>query len=517
MPDSLPRETPVLIIGAGPTGLMLACELALAGVVPTLIDSRLQPTGQSRALGFTVRTLEVFEQRGILDRFGDLRTQEAVHFAGLTIPASVLGSTHTPVSQFPQSKTEAVLTDWALSLGVEILRGRTATTLVQDHDAATVQVQSADGRSESVRARYVVGCDGARSTVRSCVGAQTATTPPSVQMLLADVRDCGLPDNPFGVKHEAGMVMSAPLGNGVDRIIVCERGAPLLESGRQVEFADVQRAYQAVVGTPLGDGECLWASSFTDAGSIVDSYRHGRVFLVGDSARTHLPAGGQGMNVAIQDAVNLGWKLAAAVHGHAPTELLDTYDRERRRVGQALLENTQAQGQLFLRGPEVDPLRKILAGLIQIPEVARILGRSVSGLDVRYDMGIPDAPSIVGRRLPPAGMQLKGQTSGVLSSLQKAHGVLLASAATVAHAQEAVVAWSDRVSVLPVVPEPTDDPDLSGVDALLVRPDGYVAWASPGAGTLESALRRWFGDPNTPMRKEQSDGQHPDRRSVVTT
>ncbi|GLY18853.1 FAD-dependent monooxygenase [Kineosporia rhizophila] len=491
--DDFPDQAPVLVVGAGPSGLMLAAELALAGTRPLLIDALETPTGQSRALGFTVRTLEIFQQRGILSRFGELAQQPGVHFAGLRIDSGHLSSPVRPANQYPQSRTEEALAGWAADLGVQAHRPWRLVS-VEPHEGGYRCVLEGPAGRRVVSARFVVGCDGARSRVRESTAIGSRRTEPSVQMLVGDLRGSGLADRPFGVKHRGGMVMSAPLGDGTERVIVCDFSRPFAPQGSGITHEQVRIAYRNVVGEPLDAGECLWASSFTDASALVDAYREGGILLVGDSAHTHLPAGGQGMNVSVQDAVNLGWKLAAVVQGRAPESLLDTYQSERRPVAEELLRNTAAQGQLFLRGPEVDPLREILAGLLQIPSVAARLGDSVSGLDVRYDLGDENASPLVGGRLAP-GVLVDPRTGGDPADELRHGQALLVLLDGAGDPGELEPEARRREPHLRVVAARPVDPGFTSEKALFVRPDGHIAWAGHRLQDLQASLTAWLGTP----------------------
>nr|AAP69582.1 putative FAD-dependent oxygenase [Streptomyces griseoflavus] len=492
--EAIPSHVPVLVVGAGPTGLMLGAELALHGSRPLVIDALPSPSGQSRALGFTVRTLEIFKQRGILGRFQGLAPVPGVHFAGLSIKGDHLSSSMRPANQYPQSKTEQVLAAWAEELGVPVRRPWTLTSM-EPTGTGYRCVLSGPAGQQTVDADYVVGCDGAGSFVREAIGMPTKRTPPSVQMLLGDLRGCGLPDEPFGVKHEKGMVMSAPLGDGTERVIVCDFTQPMRPQGTPVTHDEIKAAYEQVVGSPLADGECLWASSFSDASSLVESYRSGRALLVGDTAHTHLPAGGQGMNVSIQDAVNVGWKLALVSQGRAPDTLLDTYHAERYPVGRELLLNTAAQGQVFLRGPEVDPLREVLRRLLNIREVSVLLADGVSGLDIRYDMGLPEAPPPTGERLPPDVFHVVGTGGDAVEELRHGAALLIVPSPD-SPASSLVAPWRDQVRVVHARPT---DPDWGGEPAAsshwFVRPDGHIAWAGTEFSELSASLSRWLGQP----------------------
>ncbi len=487
----LPAEVPVLVVGAGPTGLMLAGELALAGVQPLLIDALDRPTGQSRALGFTVRTLEIFAQRGIVDRFRGMARQPAVHFAGLLIDGRHVSSPLRPANTYPQSRTEAALAGWAGDLGVVAARPWSFRSFHPTGEGYACLVEGPGGAQE-VTSRFIVGCDGARSRVRCCAGIGSETTGPSVQMVLADLRDSGLPDRPFGVKHRGGMVMSAPLGDGTDRVIVCDFSRPVVSGDEPVTDLEVRAAYRNVVGEPLG-GTCLWASSFTDASALATEYRRGGVLLAGDSAHTHLPAGGQGMNVSIQDVVNLGWKLAAVVQGRAPVELLDTYESERRPVAQRLLRNTAAQGQLFLRGPEVDPLREVIAELISVPGVASVLADSVSGVDVRYSLPGGEAQPLVGTRLPPGVLELEGAPRDGLEELRHGTAILFSLHHNSSLAEEAA-RWEPHLRQVRARVRAAEH-GLAAAEAVLVRPDGHIAWMGSQPHELRQHLATWVGTP----------------------
>ncbi|MEU2394634.1 FAD-dependent monooxygenase [Streptomyces sp. NPDC007369] len=485
-------DSAVVVVGAGPTGLMLAGELRLAGV-PVIVLERLgEPTGQSRALGLTVRTMEVFDQRGLLERLGEVPTNPMGHFGGLLVDFSGLDSSHRTAHSIPQGRTERMLGDWAAGLGADIRRGHEVVAITPDAYGVDLAVRGPDGSSLRLRASYVVGCDGGRSTVRKLGGFGFPGTPGSMEMLLADVRGCEIEAHPFGKRYPGGIAMSAPLGDGIQRVILREHGAaPRTEPAG---FEDVAAAWQRVTGQDIGHAEPVWASSFSDAGRLAASYRRGRVLLAGDAAHIHLPAGGQGMNVGIQDAVNLGWKLAAQVSGWAPPGLLDTYHRERHPVGERLLLNTRAQGLLFLGGDEVQPLREVFGELIAHPDVARHLAHMVTGLEIAYDCG-PGTHPLLGRRLPHQELTGEADTKTSTTELLRAGRGLLLDLAGSAELRRIASAWHGRVEVFTGRPHaPGEDSPFAGTDALLVRPDGHVAWAA-GQDDLPRALHRWFGAP----------------------
>ncbi|MFE2286517.1 FAD-dependent monooxygenase [Streptomyces sp. NPDC059443] len=512
------NDADVIIVGAGPAGLMLAGELRLGGAEVIVTERLERPTGQSRGLGFTARALESFDQRGLVPRFGGLETSPLGHFGGVQFDFTALPDAHFGARGIPQSRTEAVLEDWARELGADIRRGWEFLGLGQDADGVTVTVSTPDGE-QRLRARYLVGADGGNSPVRKAAGFAFPGTDATRGMYLADVVGCSIPPRFLGERVPAGMVMAAPLAEGVDRIIVCEHGAPPADRSQTPEFAEVAAAWQRLTGEDISGGGADWVSSFTDATRQADEYRRGRVLLVGDAAHIHLPAGGQGLSTGVQDSVNLGWKLAATVAGWAPEGLLDTYHGERHPIGARLLNNTLAQGTVFLGGAESEPLRALFTELIALDPVKRHLAGMVSHLDVRYDVGPDEAPDtgtgaatgsatgpgsgaapgtaghahpLLGRRLPPRVLATADGPVATAALLHPARGVLLDLADT-PELREAAAGWKDRVATVTGVPQ---DPEVfAGATAALVRPDGYVAWAGTDPAGLTQALDRWFGIP----------------------
>ncbi|CCH32751.1 FAD-dependent monooxygenase [Actinosynnema sp. NPDC047251] len=481
-------DADVIVVGAGPTGLMLAGELGLAGVRVVVVERLAEPTGQSRGLGFTARAVETFDQRGILPLFGDLETSPIGHFGGVQFDYTVLDDCHFGARGIPQSRTEAVLEEWAGKMGAQVRRGWDLLDVADHGDAVTATVAAPEG-SRTLRAGYLVGCDGGHSAVRELAGFDFPGTPATRGMYLADVVGCDLRPRFLGERLPNGMVMAAPLAPGVDRIIVCEHGTPPADRTDQVDFAEVADAWRRITGEPLAGGRADWVSSFTDATRQVTEYRRGRVLLAGDAAHIHLPAGGQGLSTGVQDAVNLGWKLAAVVRGHAPDGLLDTYHDERHPVGARLLMNTRAQGLVFLGGEEADPLRELMTELIALDSTKRHLAGIVSGVDIRYDVGCDHA--LAGLRVPPRA--LRGATGETTTTdlLHAGTGVLLDLDDNAA-VRAATEGWGDRVRTVTATPV---SPSAPPATAILIRPDGYVAWAGEDVDGLDTALRRWFGAP----------------------
>ncbi|HEU5472964.1 MAG TPA: FAD-dependent monooxygenase [Actinophytocola sp.] len=484
-------NTDVIIVGAGPTGLMLAAELRLGGARVVVVERLAEPTGQSRGLGFTARAMEVLDQRGLLPRFGPVETSPLGHFGGVRFDYTVLPGAHFGARGIPQSQTEDVLERRAAELGADIRRGWEFRELLAGEDAVEVTVAAPDGEHR-LRAAYLVGCDGGHSAVRGAAGFDFPGTPATRRMYLADVVGAGLRPRMLGERLPGGMVMAAPLRPGVDRIIVCEHGAEPVEQDGEPDFAEVADAWQRITGEDIHGADTEWVSSFTDATRQVTEYRRGRVLLAGDAAHIHLPAGGQGMSTGLLDAVNLGWKLAATVAGWAPDGLLDSYHAERHPAGARLLMNTRAQGMIFLGGADAQPLRELLGELIEHDAVKRHLAGIVSGLDLRYEVGGGDHP-LLGRRVPPVAVHgTAGQTS-TTALLHPAQGVLL-DIADDAAIRDAAAGWKDRVLTATAAPAGAGQP-LPEHDAVLVRPDGYIAWIGSDPAELTIALHRWFGDP----------------------
>ncbi|MFI6318118.1 FAD-dependent monooxygenase [Nonomuraea sp. NPDC050556] len=451
---TLTRE--VVIAGAGPTGLMLAAELRLAGIDVLVIERDTAPSRNSRAFGLLPRTLEVWEQRGIADRFQGRMLPHADLAADMVDLDFTRLDTRFGQMILAQEQTELILRAWLDELGGEILGGHEVRGFTQDSDGVTISVSG----HEDVRAAYLVGCDGARSAVREAAGIAFDGEYTRAGFVMADLENPGdLGRLPRYERGEGGLLILLPIARDTVRAVVHAYGtaeAPSWEEAR--ELFDLPR------------GEPVWVSTFGNTARQAASYRRGRVLLAGDAAHVHLPAGGQGLNLGIQDAANLGWKLAAQVRGWAPDGLLDTYEGERHPVAERVLLNTKAQFALMLGGPEVSALRTLLGELLAFPDVNRHLAGQVGGTAIAY---APGAHPLVGTRLP--GLRLS-----------PARGLLMAGA----DGPWSADGWTDRVD--------TARGEGLGFDCALVRPDGHVAWAAsgdPDLAGLAAALGAWFGGP----------------------
>src|SRR5580765_8043233 len=491
----------VVIAGGGPTGLTLAGELALAGVDVAVVERRDgQELAGSRAGGLHSRTIEVFDQRGIADRF---------LAEGQTAQVGAFGATKFDISGFPtrhpyglglwQNHIERILAGWVEELPVQFYRGREVTGLKQDDDG--VDVETSDG---SLRAHYLVGCDGGRSLVRRTAGIDFPGWDPTISSLIAEVEMTEEPE--LGIRHDA--VGMHALGrveyeihdgeiiwkdSGPIRVMVTEqhvgRGEPTLR--------DISEGLIAVYGTDFGVHSPTWISRFTDMTRQAAAYREERVLLAGDAAHVHSPDGGQGLNIGVQDAVNLGWKLAQVVNGVSPDALLDTYHAERHPVAARVLRNTMASVALRRADDRIKALGDVLSELLSYEEPRRHFAAMMSGLDVHYDLG--EGHPLLGRRMPDLDLVTADGPLRVYALLHRARPVLLK---LVEPGGLEIAPWADRVQLvdaeyagaweLPALGE------VAAPSAVLVRPDGYVGWVAEGSNLeLRDALATWFGPPES--------------------
>ncbi|MEV0292209.1 FAD-dependent monooxygenase [Nocardia sp. NPDC050710] len=485
--------TDVVIAGAGPTGLMLACELRLAGIAVTVVDGLPARTGESRAGGIHARTMEIFDQRGLLDRLlPQGRPIQAGHFGGLPLDFADFDTRYPYTLAVLQSVIERELDSRAEELGAPVRWGAPVTGIRQDGDGVEVELGGPDG-PRLIRASYLVGCDGGRSAVRKLAGIDFVGSDATMTGMLADVELADPPSEPFfGRRRGAGDFSAIQFQPGWYRLVV-QRHDRVLERGTELSFDDFRANFAEIAGTDFGMHSPRWVSHYGDAARQADRYRVGRVFLAGDAAHIHYPAGGQGLNLGVQDAVNLGWKLAAAVRGTASEDLLDTYEAERYPIAARVLHNTRAQTALSRAGAHADALRDIMSDLIDMDPVRHRLGAMITALDIRYDT--KGEHPLAGRRVPDVDLRTDDGDTRVCELLRAGKPVLLCR-----NGIRHIAGWEDRVDIVEAHSR-TDRWTVPGVGdievpaAVLIRSDGYAAWVTdqPGDEGLIEALTTWIG------------------------
>ena len=473
----------VVIAGSGPTGMMLAAELTLAGTDVIIVERRASfKLESSRSRGLHSRTIEVLDQRGVVDRFlAEGKAMQVQAFGGVPLDISDFPTRHNYGMALLQSHFERIMSGWIDELGVPILREREVTGFRQDDGG--VDVALSDGRS--LRAKFLVGCDGGRSVVRKAAGIDFAGWDATTCWIIAEVEMDRVPE--FGLRGGGGI---GPAEEGRVGVTLIE---PDLNRTDEPTLKDLRAALVRVDGTDYGAHSPRFISRFTDVTRQAVSYRSGRVLLAGDAAHVHAPIGGQGLNIGVQDAVNLGWKLAQVVSGTSPVTLLDTYQAERHPVGARVLRNTMAQRALGATDDRSVALRDTVRELLRMDEPRKHIAAMIAGLDVAYDLG--DGHPLLGRRMPDLDLATATGTVRVFSLLHGARPVLINLG--VAGGLD-IAPWADRVQLvnasyagsweLPVLGE------VVAPTAVLVRPDGHVAWVGDTAGPgLAEALTTWFG------------------------
>jgi 2-polyprenyl-6-methoxyphenol hydroxylase-like FAD-dependent oxidoreductase len=516
-------EHAVVIAGGGPAGMMLAAELALAKVDVAVVERRPDHVlAGSRAGGFHSRTIEVLDQRGVADRFLE---------EGQVAQASMIGTTVLDMSDFPtrhpyslgiwQNQIERIMAAWITELRVRIYYGSEVTGFAQDDRG--VDVELSDG--PSLRAQYLAGCDGGRSLIRKAAGIDFPGWDATRSNLIAEVEVTEEPD--LGIRHDAHGVHGIGrleyeirdgevvyLDEGPVRITVTERQ---LGPSSEPTLRELSEALIRVYGTDFGIHNPTWISRFTDMTRQAAAYRAGRVLLAGDSAHVHYPAGGQGLSLGLQDAVNLGWKLAQVIDGASPDRLLDTYQEERHPVAARALRHTMAQTALQRRQDErMSALVDVVSELAMMDEPRKRLVGIVSGLDIRYDLG--EGHPLLGRRMPDLDLVTAGGPLRVFELLHDARPVLLNLGEPGGFD---ITPWADRVQLIDArYNGEWELPVLGAVTApaaVLIRPDGYVAWVGGPAGPgLPDALCTWFGPAAATQRKGRSRSPSPVRSARVT-
>jgi 3-(3-hydroxy-phenyl)propionate hydroxylase len=483
-------EHAVVIVGGGPTGMMLVAELALAGVDVVIVERRAsQDLAGSRAGGLHSRTIEVLDQRGIADRFlSQGQVAQVQGFAWIPLDISDFPTRHNYGLGLWQNHIERILAGWVGELAVPIYRGREVTGFAQDDTG--VDVQLSDG--PPLRAEYLVGCDGGRSLIRKAAGIEFPGWDPTTSQLIAEVELAEEPE--WGTRRDAlGIHAFGRLEDGEPvRVMVTEQH---LGATSEPTLPDLSEALIAVYGTDYGVHSPTSISRFTDMTRQAAAYRDGRVLLAGDAAHVHYPTGGQGLNTGVQDAVNLGWKLAQVVKQTSLDSLLDTYHAERHPVAARVLRNTMAQTVLLRPGERIEALRDTMSELLGMDEPRKRLAAMMSGLDIHYDLG--EGHPLLGRRMPDLDLVTADGPLRVFTLLHDARPVLLNLGEPGGFD---ITPWVDRVQMIDAkYVGPWELPVLGAVTAptaVLIRPDGYVGWVGdltdPG---LPDALTSWFGPP----------------------
>lgn len=474
-------RTEVIVVGAGPTGLMLAHELTLAGISVVVLEKRQTRSLQSRAGGLQPRTAEVLDLRGLLEPLLDQalpRAEVGGHFAGLPVELDCRPwrTRHPYPVAIPQARLEAFLEQRLVDRCVPVLRGREVTSVQEDADGVS---------AAEVRGRYLVACDGGHSMVRKLLGVPFPGSAGRMSAVVADITLASRSAEVLGTReHFSQHVRTgngffsalAPIEGDLYRLMFGKLSGEGPDRETPVAAEEVREALRAVYGPQTELGELRVASRFSDATRIVERYREGRVFFAGDAAHIHLPIGGQGVNLGVQDAVNLGWKLAAAVRGWAPDGLLDSYHAERRPVAERVLHNTRAQSVIMNPGQDGDlaAVRDLFTELLRLPDANRFVSGMISGLDVQY-------PG-VGQRMIDLDLITQDGPTRVSCLMHSGRGLLLSFDDT----PRSIGRWAGRVDHVTAKAD-----ERTG--AVLIRPDGYVAWASADDQPLESALAKWFG------------------------
>jgi 2-polyprenyl-6-methoxyphenol hydroxylase-like FAD-dependent oxidoreductase len=482
------NEHAVVLAGGGPAGMMLAAELALAKVDVAIVERRPDhELAGSRAGGFLSRTIEVLDQRGVADRFlAEGQVHAAMPFGATTLDIGDFPTRHPYFLGIFQNQIERIMAAWIAELPVRIYYGSEVTGFMEDDDGIDVLLSS----GEPLRAQYLVGCDGGRSLIRKAAGIEFPGWDPTKSNLIAEVELTEEP--PQGVRHDAiGVHGLSRMGDGETfRVIVTER-----EIGPSSEptLRDLSEALVAVYDTDFGVHSPTWISRFTDMTRQAAAYRAGRVLLVGDAAHVHYPAGGQGLNLGVQDAVNLGWKLAQVVDGVSPESLLDTYHAERHPVAARALQHTMALGTLQRRDERMQAVVNLVSELAEMDEPRKHLVGLSSGLDIHYDLG--EGHPLLGRRMPDLDLVAAEGPLRLFELLHSARPVLLNLGEPSGFD---ISPWADRIQAIDASYEGEWElPVLGAVTAptaVLIRPDGYVAWVGDGTEAgLDDALATWFG------------------------
>ena len=508
----------VVIVGGGPVGLFLACELALAGVRPVVLERLTDASQADKAHAVAGQIVRLLDDRGLYERFGGTGAPEPLpgfYFGTLPLPLDVLGADNPMfVLQINQRDIEAQLALRAAELGIEVRRGHEVRSFTQAEDHVELLVTGPDGTQETLRARYVVGCDGGHSEIRkqsgiafpgiidervisrAAIAATGNLTPTSTGTILVNGGAGGVELPGMVHRTERGVIMVAFFNPDSAFITTLEWEDNGPESypgpGAPMTLAELEASVERVLGThvplsppPAGTPDLLRRIRGRNT-RLAERYRDRRIFLAGDAAHVHAASGGPGLNLGLQDAANLAWKIAADLHGWAPDGLLDSYQAERRALGERVFMQTQSQTALMAPGSDVTALRALFTELLTRRENVRAIADLMAGTDIRYDMGEPEPAPATGWFAPDLEVKTEDGQLLRLAELRRDARPLLLDLTGGAALAEVTSAWSDRVDHLPA--------HASG-PSLLIRPDGYVAWSGTEPDGLRAALHRWFGTP----------------------
>lgn len=496
----------VIIAGAGPTGLMLACELRLNGIDVAVLERRKHgTTGESRAPGIHSRTMEIFSMRGLAERFRNAGSPlPAVLFSGIPMIPKTLDPGWPDGLIIPQHQTERFLTERATELGVVIHWSTELLYFKQDEHKVSVYVQQ-NGEVKTFCAQYLAGCDGGNSAVRKLCGETFTGEDPLSHWLVADIQLDNPPaeDARFGRNARVGTYQVTNVEKDWFRVSVMTITPPKDRSAA-VTLDELRQAMMEGIGTDFGLRSARWMSRFGDGFRQVTKYRYQRVFLLGDAAHTHSPIGGQGLNLGIQDAVNLGWKLGLVINGYAPEALLDTFNEERHQVGAAVLKIAKAQTALIKPGSQIDALRDVVATMLKVQEVVLELSKTLSGLGIRYAWGDGQHP-LVGQRVPDLTLIQDSSKTNLYKLMHSGRAILLNLAEQ--NNIDLPEHYSSRIDVINATPVVEDKghtwrlPVVGEIPApanILIRPDGFVAWVQTSGeqydnNTLNASLQNWLG------------------------
>jgi 2-polyprenyl-6-methoxyphenol hydroxylase-like FAD-dependent oxidoreductase len=481
------QDVEVAVVGAGPTGLALACELRLAGVSCTVLERRADEPNLTRAFAVHSRTLELLDARGLADELvtQGIVVREVSPTPGAVLKLEILANRYPFLLLMAQSRTELMLEKQAREMGAQILRGCEVTGLSQDSDGVTLSTTNGN-----LLAKYAVGTDGAHSVVRDLIGVNFAGKQYETHILLADVQLTRPPQETlFGVSNPNGLALFVPFGDSWFRAIVWDRSREQAPLDEPITLAELQGSFRRIAGDDYGMGEPRWRTRFLSERRQAQRYRVGRVFLAGDAAHVHSPIGGQGMNTGIQDAFNLGWKLAAVLRGRGDSQLLDSYQAERHPVGESVLKITDTLFNLVQSGSKLGAAvrRAIIRNGLKIAPVRHSIAGRLSGIGISYQP-LSGTHKMIGRRMP----DLLGAKGRLYEALREGKFVLVGADAGAWSGD--VVSFQAKTSTPPVV---------------LVRPDGYVAWAADRLDATEvaAALRNWCGPPPSRSGQEGVSGQ----------